>query len=508
MAGAVPEVAPQFACAPLRIWGLRAEGEFVRCSAGDREILIPRVPASFLHAGNEICTGISLSPVREFLALQRATGPRVRHLYFCRIGYVSRPKPDKRGEHFVRAEVPDSSLRVRWLHLPNPVVRDYFYFFAGRSGEERRTSLYDLLRVAPTAKFADLRLAYRVRRLELGDLDARAELRSIERAFNVLAHPELRSCHDALMRDADAPALFPYGGFGQCLVTGEPAENGETFFVRRILSYLPDQTQRSFRGLLRRVDFFNGYALYRDARRKVEAYLDPAVLPLAPDSTWNQWCQLVGTKIGISGTFVEAGKYRFDAGEWRLVKWQTAVPSRLNIDLPSDAAEAIKAARRAYERFGEHHDAIARIRERLQREPLDESAVAELCRQLRIPSDFDIAQFCWKADYDPFFYQQLKKRSQNLFLFRDEYIFQLARTVVAEVPQLGHATYVFAKPADMLGFVRLYANTTRDDIRRNRANVGAELGFIGRIMHGTNPRRWLAELRNRIGELVDYSLLA
>ena len=178
------------------------------------------------------------------------------------------------------------------------------------------------------------------------------------------------------------------------------------------------------------------------------------------------------------------------------------------IDLPSDAAEALKAARRTYERFGEHHDAIARIRERLQREPLDESSVAALCRQLRIPSDFDIAQFCWKADYDPFFYQQLKKRSQNLFLFRDEYIFQLARTVVAEVPQLGHATYVFAKPPEMLDFVRQYANTTRDDIRRNRGNVGAQLGFIGRIMHGTNPRSWLAELKNRIGEQVDYSFSA
>jgi hypothetical protein len=242
--------------------------------------------------------------------------------------------------------------------------------------------------------------------------------------------------------------------------------------------------------------------------RKVEAYLDPAVLPITWDPTWSQWRHLVGTKIGISGTFVEAGKYRRDRGEWRLFRWQAAVPSRLAVDVPSDAAEAIKAARHAYERFGEHHDAIARVRARLQEEPLDERSIAELCCQLRIPSDFDIAQFCWKADYDPFFYQQLKKRAQNLFLFRDEYIFQLGRTVVAEVPQLGHATYVFAKSADMGEFVRRYASTTRDDIRRNRCNVAAQLGFIGRIMHGSNPRRWLAELKSRIGEPVDYSLSA
>jgi hypothetical protein len=42
----------------------------------------------------------------------------------------------------------------------------------------------------------------------------------------------------------------------------------------------------------------------------------------------------------------------------------------------------------------------------------------------------------------------LKKRSQNVYLFRDEYIFQLPCVIVAEVPQLGHATYIFAKAGD------------------------------------------------------------
>ena len=82
----------------------------------------------------------------------------------------------------------------------------------------------------------------------------------------------------------------------------------------------------------------------------------------------------------------------------------------------------------------------------------------------------------------------------------------MPRAVVAEIPQLGHATYVFAKPADVLKFVRLYAATCRDDIRRNRRNVAEQLGFVGRVMHGSNPRTWLRELRSRVGETVDYSL--
>ena len=82
----------------------------------------------------------------------------------------------------------------------------------------------------------------------------------------------------------------------------------------------------------------------------------------------------------------------------------------------------------------------------------------------------------------------------------------MPRAVVAEIPQLGHATYVFAKPADVLKFVRLYAATCRDDIRRNRGNVAEQLGFVGRVMHGSNPRTWLRELRSRAGETVDYAL--
>src|SRR5579884_1636066 len=310
MEDAASRVATESACAPLRIRRLRPEGKLVSCSAGNTEFLIPAIPAGFLHVGDEICIGTSTSPVREFLALQRATRRKIRQLYFGRIGYVSQPKRDKRGEQFVRAEVPDSSLRIRCLHLPNPVVRDYFYFFNRRSVEEKPRSLYQLLGIAPAVTFADLRLAYRVRRLELAAREAREEFRSLERAFNVVSHPQLRSCYDALLLDPDAPALFPYGGFGQCLVAGEPAENGETFFARRILSYLPDQTQRAFRAPLRRIDCFNGYAVYRDSRRKVEAFVDPALLPITWDPTWSQWRHLVGTKIGISGIFVESGKYR------------------------------------------------------------------------------------------------------------------------------------------------------------------------------------------------------
>jgi len=498
---------PRQAGSVLRIRGLRLDGPSVRCATDGGDILVPRIPASYLRPGDDLRVAAFSSPIHEYLATQNGLRRKARQLYFGRIGYVAQPKADKRDEYFVRAEVLESALGIRSLHLPNSTVRDYFYFFTQAPPGKRPPTLYEVLRTRPTATSADLRLSYRICRLEHeSDSAAKPEIRSAERAFNLLAHPDLRSCYDALLQDPDAPAVFPYGGFGQCVLSGELSEDGTTFFVRRLLSYLPDQRQRQFRAPLRRIEYFDGCALYRDSRRKAEAYIDPSLLPLGWDPTWNQWKHLVPTKIGVTGTFVESGKYRNKNGAWDLVRWETALPSRLCVAVPADAQKALADARRLYQRFGEYHDAIEQVQTRLQREPLDQRELGDLCRRLGIPPDFDIAQFCWRPDYDPYFYQQLKKRSQNVYLFRDEYIFQLPGAIAAEVPQLGHATYVFAKAGDVREFVNKYATTCRDDIRKNRGNVAQQLGFIARVMHGSNPRRWDRDLRARIGEAPDYSL--
>ena len=69
-----------------------------------------------------------------------------------------------------------------------------------------------------------------------------------------------------------------------------------------------------------------------------------------------------------------------------------------------------------------------------------------------------------------------------------------------ETPQVGHATYLFAKPASMEAFLALYIGTSKEDIRANRNNVAERLDFLGRIVHGVNPQAWLKELRTKLGE--------
>jgi hypothetical protein len=57
----------------------------------------------------------------------------------------------------------------------------------------------------------------------------------------------------------------------------------------------------------------------------------------------------------------------------------------------------------------------------------------------------------------------------------------------------------------MEGFLALYTRITKEDIRRNRDNVGERLGFLGRVIHGTNARAWLKEMRQRLGEKMDFA---
>ena len=41
------------------------------------------------------------------------------------------------------------------------------------------------------------------------------------------------------------PALFPYGGFGSLLVSGDRSSEGQTLFATRILAFRPEMRQGS-----------------------------------------------------------------------------------------------------------------------------------------------------------------------------------------------------------------------------------------------------------------------
>ena len=490
-----------------RVAKLQVQDRSAACVlANQTKLLFSLTLAKAITVGDEITFPIPESGAvgSEILVAKKSVAGQVRHLYQAPVGYVSHPKQDKRDQYFVSAEVQQGSLGIDTVFLPCEVLRHYFYNLPHAANAIALPTLYEVLRIPANATPSELRVAFKLRDLELKSMGARhAERVALERAFNIVGHPELRACYDSLLADAEAPALFPYGGLGSLLVGGEPSRDGKTFFARRILAFSPDLNCRRFHIPLRKCDFYEDLALCRDARRKLEFWLDPVALQTRWDPSWNQWKHRLGSKIEVDGTFVQRGKYRKRHDEWHLVTWESALPSRLNVKLPSDFPQQLEAAKAAHHLFGQYSRALDQMRLLLQHRAVEKAELAQMCSRLHLPDDFDVAQISWRADYDPFFYRQLGRRARRIYLFRDEYIFDVEKAVVVETPQLGHATYVFAKPRSMDSFLALYTRITKDEVRQNRDNAAERLGFLGRVIHGTNPRAWLKEVRTRIGERIE-----
>ncbi|MGB8890419.1 MAG: hypothetical protein WCC87_27075 [Candidatus Korobacteraceae bacterium] len=471
--------------------------------ANQTKLFLSRALAKAVAVGDAITFPIPESDAvgPEILVAKKFVAGRIRYLYQAPIGYVGQPKQDNRGQHFVSAEVQQGKLGIGSIFLPCQALREYFYRLPGSVNPVAHPTLYEVLHIPATATPSELRVAFKLRDLELKSSGApHAERVALERAFNIVGQPELRACYDALLADAEAPAIFPYGGFGSLLVGGEPSRDGKTLFARRILAYSPELKRRRFHIPLRKCDFYDDLASCRDTRRKLEFWLDPVALQIHWDRAWNQWKHLMGTKIEVEGAFVQSGKYRKRNGEWDFVTWETALPSRLHVRVPSDFAQHLEAARATHHRFGQYARALDQVRLLLEHRAVERTELQRICAELRIPGDFDVTQISWRPDYDPFCYRQLSGRARRTYLFRQEYIFDVERAVVVETPQLGHATYIFAKPRSMDRFLSLYTSITKDHIRRNRDNAAERLGFLGRVIHGSNPRAWLKEIRQRLGE--------
>lgn len=483
------------------------KGNKTECAFRDgTSILISNFLASFIRPGDElrVPTDISAADAATEILIH-STDPRDgrRDILLAGIGHVGQPRKDTRDILFVKSDIRSPHLGISAIHLRCEVLRDYFYAGNRHRSWDRQPSFYELLRVDSRVSPADLRIAFRLRSLELRTAHAPVgDLRAVERAFNILAQPELRGCYDRLLAEPSAPALFPYGGFGSLLVSGTLSRDGATFYASRIVSFLPEHSTTTIPAPLRKFVFYGRLALYRDVRRKLEILLDQAAMPLLWDATWNQWKHLLAATIRVKATFVQSGKYRHRKGEWELMTWETALPSGIEVTLPENIADQIADARRTHHRFGQFAEAIKQIRMRLESAPIEREELQRLCAGLGVPSDFDVRLITWKPDYDAFYYKHLCRGTRHLYLFRSEYIFDLERAVVVETPQLGHATYLFSRPSTMADFLASYRLTTREDILQNRNNVSEYLGFLCRLIHGRSPHSWLKELQARVGETL------
>jgi hypothetical protein len=493
-----------------RVLATKARNGKTECIFADgTSILLSTSLGSFIRAGDQITFPLEMETAEAStqIYILSANSDEGRPDFFqAEIAYATQPRKDRRDNLFISTEVRGSRLGISTIHLRCETLRDYFYVGSRCCAWDRQPSLYELLRVNSRATTTEVRLAFRLRNLELRTAHSpTSDCRALERAFNILANPELRACYDTLLNDPSSPTLFPYGGFGSLLVAGNMSRDGPAFYASRILSFRPEQKLKHYHVPLRNVRFHNDHAIYQDSRRKLEVSFDRASLPLLWDASWNQWKHLLGAKVGIKATFIHSGRYRYRGDAWHLVKWETALPSRIEVALPTNIGEQVAQARETHHRFGQFAEALDQIRARIESTPIERAELQKMCVAFGIPGDFDVALVSWKPDYEAFYYRQLCKRARRLYLFRTEYIYDLETVVVVETPQLGHATYLFSKPANMLYFLAVYRNATKDDIRQNRGNVAERLGFMGRLIHGHNPAAWNKELRRRLGEPIDYA---
>lgn len=450
---------------------------------------VPRLLAPFVRPGDQIAR---LAGDTEALVTRQET-----QILHATIAGVGRPKPANNGELYAPATLPLCGLKPAVVFISATAIRRYFYAMDDDGG----ASLYDVLRVPEGAKLDQLRMAWRVRSIELevrrADTAAKA---AVERAFNILAHPDLRACYDALRRDEDSPPLFPYGGFGVIVVGGHLAEDGAAFFADRILAFKPETTTRTAAFLLRRGEFLEDRIVCRDPRRKLEVWIDRNAVPdLEWDLTCNRWKHWLKSRIEVEAPFVSTGTWRLRRGEWILRPIHIALPSRTKVTVPAAISEDLARARAMDALLGEHDALIRRIREHCEKAPVPATTIQLWLDEVAAPKTLKPEHVIWRPEYDYFYFEQLRQRSASWFAFRNEFIFALPNAIVADVPAAGHASYVFARPADPSSFLDRYKQHSRESIRRNNGNGAAALGFIGRVPKGQRTQVWLKDLLRRAG---------
>ena len=472
--------------------------QIVEDPAGAGAALLPAFLRRHIRADDQVLVSRS----DEALVLVRSTSGRRRDLLHARIGPVTRPKRQAQGDGWiVRASI-EVANGLNSVCLSGDSVVRYFYQPHGSSGGD---NLYSVLRAEPYASTSDLRLAWRLHGVSSAVTNDNSHRGQAERAFNVLANPDVRPRYDAFLTDPDFMLPFPYGGCGQVLVSGNLSKDESTFFADSILAFKPQMQSKKVKVLLRQCEFLPDRVTLLDSRRKLEIWLDSGLLNgLASDATWNRWKQWLRSRLDVHATFVRSSKYRFVNGEWTIKTWWTALPARISVAVPAALHEDIARAQAIHELLGRHAEILSRLREQVSRQPVEVSVVQGWLDQLGASTHLRPEYITWQPDYEESYFAQLRKRARTWFLFREEYLFVLPHAIVLETPSPGHASYIFALPENVESFLRRYSAVSRNHIRQNKANVAAELGFIGRVVRGTKRKRWLTDLLKLAGEQANY----
>lgn len=320
--GSAPAGRPFRVCCARIVAICRQEDRACCIPANRARVYVPLFLAKHIATNDEITFPIPVEEITDAeMYIEKAPPSRAKAcLYLTAIRQVTQPKLDKRDQSFVSAKVRDGNLGISSVFLHCGIIRDYFYRTQAVEDGSERTNLYQTLRIAPSASPAEIRVAFKLRALELEMTGAaRAEQAKLERAFNILGHPELRAHYDSLLANWELPAVLPYGGVGSLLVAGDRS---------------PLAVRRSLRG----------------------AFWPSCRIRCTDDFTYD--CAIVSFTRTRLCSMTRAGSFNSGlilpfCGARRSASWETGLPSRLSVKIPPNLEQDVQRARSMYSRFGQ-----------------------------------------------------------------------------------------------------------------------------------------------------------
>jgi hypothetical protein len=137
---------------------------------------------------------------------------------------------------------------------------------------------------------------------------------------------------------------------------------------------------------------------------------------------------------------------------------------------------------------------VALLRAHLEQEPMEAEQAVRWCLSRGVRPPLEARWINWEPDYEESYFRELATRAKAVYLFRNEYLFVWDQTVISEIPRTGRASYLFHPHTSLEGFLRRYAQRTRQAIRTDPANSRKTLGYAGRIPHAKDLSVWMGKI--------------
>ena len=413
------------------------------------------------------------------------------------------PKGGRHGRSFVMLDATAAQHGISRVLVTSAQIRDYFFAPDRSVCWAEQPSWFEVLGVRKHSTPAEIRLAYRVRLLELktnGGETNRSIQAQLVRGLQILLDPDLRRNYLLLLEDPDASVAFPPWTVGILRAAGQ--KKGELFLVNELLSFFPRTEERTARLALRRFRFEGQQAIYRDARKRILVRFDSSLLPMQWTDDWNTWAHLALGSVTVKAIFWQQTRFRRTETGFQPRIWSQPFQSTLAVQNPSSVAPRFDAARSFWEHFHPHADIVALLRARLEQEAIEAQEAAAWCQAHGVRPPVEARWINWEPDYEEAFYRELAARARAVYLFRNEYLFIFDQAVVSEIPQAGHASYIFQPNTSLNAFLRSYVQTTRHAIRTQPKNARKRLGYAGRIPHVKYLSAWIARIEGTVANPV------